>query len=507
MKTRMQPIGNIWSKFPRVVRDLAVQCGKKVRIEMEGRETELDKTIVEAIKDPLTHLIRNAIDHGIEPPDARLAQRKPSEGCLLLRAFHEGGQVNIEIVDDGVGLNLERIRQKAVDRGLLTPDQALRINDRDTAQFIFAPGFSTAAQITNMSGRGVGMDVVKTNVERIGGTVDIESRPRRGTTVRLKIPLTLAIIPALIITSDGDRYAIPQVSLVELVRLDGKQARQGIERLHGVPVFRLRGQLLPIVDLRQELRRASGGCGVPSGSAGGAPAWGDEATRNLVVLRASDRLFGLIVDSISDTAEIVVKPLGKQLKGIPVYAGATILGDGKVALILDVVGIARRARVVSDDRDRSPPQLNLRKSECRGDRQQLLIVHVGDRRIALPISKVSRLEEIPGTQVELADDREVVQYRGQILPLIRLGDVLGITTRSDPERTLQVVVYQEQEQSVGLIVDRVADVVESSVHIQRRSQSNHLLGSAVIQGRVTELLNLPEVIRHIEPVSLEQQLA
>ncbi len=261
MKTRMQPIGNIWSKFPRVVRDLATACGKQVNIEMEGKETDLDKTIIEAIKDPLTHLVRNVVDHGIEPPEKRLAMGKLPEGRLFLRAFHEGGQVNIEISDDGAGIDLERVKQKGLEKGLISPDQAARMSDRELLNLIFLPGFSTAEKVTNVSGRGVGMDVVKTNIEKIGGTVDIQSRMGQGTTLKIKIPLTLAIIPALIVTSGSDRYAIPQVSLLELVRLESEQARKGIEMIHGAPVYRLRGKLLPLVYLKHQLRGEGEGDG------------------------------------------------------------------------------------------------------------------------------------------------------------------------------------------------------------------------------------------------------
>ena len=488
MKTRMQPIENVWSKFPRIVRDLAVQCGKQVRIEMEGRETELDKTIIEAIKDPLTHLIRNSVDHGIEPPAVRLAAGKPAEGCLLLRAFHEGGQVNIEIGDDGGGLNLDRIRQKAVERGLLPPDQAARLSDREVTQLIFAPGFSTAAKVTNVSGRGVGMDVVKTNIEKIGGTVDMQSRPGQGTTVKLKIPLTLAIIPALTVTCGGDRFAIPQVSLLELVRLAGEQARTGIERLHGAPVYRLRGRLLPIVDLRRELELQAE---LSERQA--------EDVVNIVVLRADDRQFGLVVDAINDTEEIVVKPLSKQLSGIPVYSGATIMGDGRVALILDVLGLARRAGVVSEIRGGTLPEPAPSAGESAAPRQTLLILELGDRRLALPIALVSRLEEIPEACIEKADGREVVQYRGRILPLLRLAKLLGVRTDAPLNFTLPVVVYSEGGQTVGLVVDRIADIVESAVEITHRTTTGDLLGSALIQRRVTDVLNLPALLRRTAP--------
>ncbi len=254
LKTRMQPIGNIFNKLPRQVRDLAVACGKQVHVTVEGEETELDKTLLEAIKDPLTHLVRNAVDHGVEPPEERLALGKPAQGRLALHAFHEGGQVNIDIADDGRGIDPERVRAKAVERGLVPRDQAARLTERELSQLIFLPGFSTADSVTNVSGRGVGMDVVKTNIEKIGGAVDVLSRPGQGTTVKIKIPLTLAIIPALIVGSGGDRYAIPQVSLLELVRLDGDKARRGLEHIHGVPVYRLRGNLLPLVFLHRELR-------------------------------------------------------------------------------------------------------------------------------------------------------------------------------------------------------------------------------------------------------------
>jgi two-component system chemotaxis sensor kinase CheA len=253
IKTRMQPIGTVWSKFPRVVRDLASACGKQIRLEMEGKETELDKTIIEAIKDPLTHIVRNSADHGIETPDIRVASGKPTEGCLRLRAFHEGGQVNIEISDDGAGIDPEKVKAKALSKALVTAEQASQMGERELTNLVFLPGFSTAERITNVSGRGVGMDVVKTNIERIGGTVDIQSRRGAGTTLKIKIPLTLAIIPALVVTSGGERYAIPQVSLLESLRLDGEQARKGIEHIHGTPFYRLRGDLLPLVYLNEEL--------------------------------------------------------------------------------------------------------------------------------------------------------------------------------------------------------------------------------------------------------------
>ena len=330
MKTRMQPIGNIWSKLPRVVRDLARQCDKQIRLEMEGSETELDKTIIEAIKDPLTHIVRNAADHGVETPAERKAAGKATEGRLLLRAFHEGGQVNIEISDDGRGLNPERLRQKAVEKGLVTAEQASKMSDRESLNLVFAAGFSTAPKVTNISGRGVGMDVVKTNIERIGGVVDVQSNLGAGTTLKIKIPLTLAIIPALVVTTCESRYAIPQVNLVELVRRDSRDGGPGVEMIHGAPVYRLRGNLLPLVFLRTAFDAA-------------APDSTMDESFNIVVLQADGRTFGLVVDEINDTEEIVVKPLSKHLQGVPIFSGATIMGDGRVALILDTLGLAKRA--------------------------------------------------------------------------------------------------------------------------------------------------------------------
>jgi len=380
MKTRMQPIGNIWSQFPRTVRDVALGCGKQVNIEMEGKETELDKTIIEAIKDPLTHLVRNSVDHGIELPDDRVKAGKDSAGRLILRAFHEGGQVIIEISDDGAGLNAERIRQKAIERGVITPEQAQRMSDREVFNLIFLAGFSTAQKVTNVSGRGVGMDVVKTNVEKIGGTVELQSIPGKGTTVRVKIPLTLAIIPALIVTCGGDRYAIPQVSLLELVRLEDTKAATGIELVHGAPVHRLRGRLLPVIYLRRELR---------IGSLDG-PKNEDDAI-NIVVLQADGRLFGLVVDAINDTEEIVVKPLRKQLKSIKTFAGASIMGDGKVALILDVVGLAQRAGVVSEIKEHADAAKAEMAESASQKRSYLLFSGPDDAHMAVPLDTLARL--------------------------------------------------------------------------------------------------------------------
>jgi two-component system chemotaxis sensor kinase CheA len=497
MKTRMQPIGNVWSQFPRTVRDVALGCGKEVEIEMEGKETELDKTIIEAIKDPLTHLVRNSVDHGIELPEERVKVGKERAGRLILRAFHEGGQVNIEISDDGAGLKPERIRKKALERGVITSEQAGRMTERETFNLIFLPGFSTAEKVTNVSGRGVGMDVVKTNVERIGGTVDVQSTAGRGTTVRVKIPLTLAIIPALVVTCGGDRYAIPQVNLLELVRLEADEVAKGIELVHGAPVYRLRGRLLPLVYLSGELKLADAT----------KPAAERDGAVNIVVLQADERQFGLVVDQINDTEEIVVKPLRKQLKTVKTFAGSSIMGDGKVALILDVLGLAQRAGVVTEARDRAMTEKTTELTASNDRQTFLLFAGPGDSRMAIPLSTLARLEEFPVAQVEMSGTQWVTQYRGQILSLIRLTVVMEERRQklralqalpSIDSGPIQVLVLNHEGRSFGLVVERILDIVEDRADVKSAATRPAVLYSVLIGDRVTELLDIPAILRSAE---------
>ena len=484
MKTRMQQIGNVWTKFPRTVRDLNADLGKNVRLILDGQATELDRTIIEAIKDPLTHIVRNAIDHGIETPAVRIAAGKPGEGLLSIRAFHEGGQVIIEIMDDGRGIDVARVKAKAVQQGLLDAERATRISDREALQLIFLPGFSTAEQVTNVSGRGVGMDVVRTNVERTGGSIDIQSEVGQGTTIRLKIPLTLAIIPALIVTTGGERFAIPQVSLVELVRLERGQSGTGIEMLYGRPVYRLRGRLLPLASLLTELK-------LEDASAADVPS----DVTNIVVLQADGREFGLIVDAVNDTEEIVVKPLGKQLKDATVFAGATIMGDGKVALILDAMGIAHRAGVVEESRERmSTVDLAIVSDAERP--QELLLFTAGGRRFAIPIGLATRLEEFARARVERAGSRDVVQYRGGLLPLVRVADIIGGSTPADDtSETVAVVVAFDGAGDIGLVVDRIEDIVQQVITIRRDHAGPGVMGSIVVNGKVTDLFDVSQAVR------------
>jgi len=500
MKTRMQPIENVFGRFPRIIRDLTTELGKKIRLEIIGAETELDRTIIEAIKDPLTHIIRNSVDHGVETPEKRIAAGKAAEGVLKLRAYHEGGQVNIEIADDGAGLNVERLKQKAVDKGLITTEQAERMSEREAFNLIFLPGFSTAEKITNVSGRGVGMDVVRTNIGKIGGSVDVHSVLGAGTTLKIKIPLTLAIIPALVVTSAGDRFAIPQVSLLELVRLDGERARKGIELVHGAPVYRLREKLLPLCYLDRELKIQHEG-----GAARGAK----EGVINIVVLQADGRQFGLVVDAINDTEEIVVKPLGKHLKELDCFAGATIMGDGQVALILDVLALAQRAKVISEIHDQALTDDKKPKSEAGGNQSLLLLDGAGGGRLAIPLSLVARLERVLVSQVEKAANRSVVQYRGKIMPLIHLADYLPGGTGAAPDSTepMHVVVYSEQGRSIGLVVEHISDIVDEAFTLKPEAGRTGILGSAVVQQRVTDLLDLQGIIRAAEPQFFEESAA
>ncbi len=490
MKTRLQPLVNVWNRFPRLVRDTALACGKKARLETEGSETELDKTLIEAIRDPLTHLVRNAIDHGIEPPAQRLAAGKSAEGRVRLRAYHEGGQVNVEVSDDGSGMDPERIHQRAVEQRLVSAEHAARMSPQTLLGLVFLPGFSTAATVTTLSGRGVGMDVVKTNIEKIGGSIDLHSSPGQGTTVRLRIPLTLAIIKVLVVTSAGDRYAIPQVTIVELVRVEGEKARQSIQRVHGVLVYRYRDRLLPLVNLDGVLQVQ------PEGR-------GERGAVNIVVLQAADRQFGLVVDQINDTQEIVVKPLWKHLKSLACYAGATVMGDGRVALILDVFGLGQRAGAVSHLQGWSgaeSPAATVQPSERPG----MLLIEGRDRgRMAIPLNQVARLEKFPRARVEHVASRSVVQYCGQILPLIDVDAALQPAGKDGPRpagewtedrEAYQVVVYARQERPVGLIVERILDIVEPDGDVQGPSSRPGVECTTVIQGRVTEVLDVETVI-------------
>jgi len=474
MKTRMQPIASLCNKLPRLVRDVAAACGREVRLEMDGIDTELDRTVIEAIRDPLTHLVRNAIDHGIESSEERAARGKPVEGKLVVRAFHEGGKVILEVSDDGGGLNVERIRERALGAGLVLAERAPSMTDRDWVNVIFTPGFSTADRVTSVSGRGVGMDVVRTNVERIGGTIDVESTPGAGTSMKICIPLTLAIIPALLVSAGGERYAIPQVNLLELVRAQ----IEDIANVYDAQVYRYREILLPLVFLRETLQI---GGGTEAGPAA-------KAAVHIAVLGAEGVTFGL-----------VVKPLADSLKHASVFSGATILGDGRVALILDVPGLARQSGVAA-------ATIGTRAAATRGSieplhdpTRTLVLFRLRDNwRVAIPLSGVARLEELPRASVERVGERGVVQYRGGLMPLVPLLELLepGAHVPARAGAALQVVVHESGSARIGLVVDEILELVEEEIALNEVRDRPGVVGSSVIRGRATDLLDLPALLAH-----------
>ncbi|MDV2996207.1 MAG: hypothetical protein N4J56_005861 [Chroococcidiopsis sp. SAG 2025] len=517
LKTRMQSIATIWQKFPRVVRDLAIASGKQVQVEMNGADTELDRTVLEAIKDPLTHIVRNCIAHGIETPEIRSSRGKPIQGKLALHAWHEGGTVKIEISDDGNGIDPLQLKQQAQKLGILSAVEAEKITEAEAFNLIFASGFSTAAQVTNLSGRGVGMDVVKTNLETIDGTVEVDSQVGQGTKFKLKIPLTLAIIPALVAYSGNHRFAIPQASIQELVQLEKEVSLLEIETFYDIPIYRLRGKLLPLVYLNQTLQlqvvRA------------------DVDTINIVVINADNYYFGLVVDQIQDIQDIVVKPLGKQLRDVSAFAGATILGDGKIALIIDAVGLANCAGVTSQLQQQLAIATATALEERTGDRQSILLFHGGSgARMGLLMSQIFRLEEFDPIAVEIVADRPVVQYRNTILPLIYLHQIFGNSdfpesrTPQPPltrgaispqlswarevingqnDRLQVIVVELDRERSLGLVVERILDIVEEPLAIAGHATRSGILYLAAIQGQVTEILDLHTIVQIAYPYLLQ----
>ncbi len=483
MKTRMQPIGNVFNKFPRIVRDLARSTGKKVNLRIEGADTELDRSIIEAIKDPLTHLVRNAIDHGIEDPDHRVQLGKPPVGTLVLRAYHEGGQVVIEIEDDGRGIDVNKLKAKAIEKGLISPSEAEKLSDREALGLIFKPGFSTAEKVTNISGRGVGMDVVKTNVEKLGGSIDIQTVLGSGTTVRLKIPLTLAIIPALVVTCGGQRFAIPQVNLRELVGLSSEEARKNIHLVGHSEFYRLRGEIIPVIRLSKIL-------GLETESNG---------NESLVILNTGAMDFGLMVDSIWDSEEIVVKPLGKHFKEITVYAGATIMGDGRVALILDVVGLSRKVGLKVEEVDRIKEEAALETTK-KDDQQFILLFNVSlEEQFAIPLALVARLDKISADKIEFVGGKEIVQYRGRSVPIIRLENYLPIQPLPEQDE-YHLLVFAEGEKEVAFLVSRIVDNLQTSVEMDERLyQIEGVLGSSIIKGKTTLFLDVYKIIEMHDP--------
>jgi len=473
MKTRMQPIGNAWAKMPRIIRDLSVELGKKIDLQMIGAETELDRQVLELIKDPLTHMVRNSADHGLETPAERQANGKTDVGKIVLNAYHEGGHIIIEIRDDGRGLDVARIKAKAIEKSLVSESEAEALTDQQIMAFIFKPGFSTAAKVTAVSGRGVGMDVVRTNIEKIGGNIELKSEKGRGSSFIIKIPLTLAIVSALIVECGGERFAIPQISVVELVRT-AENSEHKIERINDTSVLRLRDRLLPLVFLTDTLKLAD------RNKEGGA------AEAFIVVTQVGTFNFGIVVDRVFDTEEIVVKPVAPILRDIPMFSGNTILGDGSVIMILDPNGIAAASgEATLGDAHAAEEE---RRHDVRGDDRVALLVFRagGSEPKAVPLSLVARLEEIEVSQVERSNNQLLVQYRGRLMPLVKIDDAMELKT----EGRQPILVFADDDRSMGLMVDEIVDIVEDRLDIQLTSNSTGTLGSAVVAGHATDIVDV-----------------
>ena len=480
MKTRMQPIGNAWAKLPRIVRDLSMELDKRIDLEMVGAETELDRQVLELIKDPLTHMVRNSADHGIEASEDRVAAGKPATGKIKLNAFHEGGHIIIQISDDGRGINVEKLKKKVLQVGLMGEQELDSLSETQIQKLIFHPGLSTAEQVTSVSGRGVGMDVVKSNIEKIGGTIELDSTFGKGTRFSIKIPLTLAIVSALIVEAGKERFAIPQIAVLELVRA-AADSEHKIEFIKDTPVLRLRNRLLPLVNLDQVL-------GLEPGAAGS----DDEASSEkfIVVTQVGAFTFGIVVSQVFDTEEIVVKPVAPILKDLSVYTGNTILGDGSVIMILDPNGIASATTSVQDGEQED--QVQSRAAGTAGEREAMLLFHAGDENPkAVPLALVARLEEIDVGDIETAEGKAVVQYRGALMPLVTVDP--GMPLRSEGRQP--VLVFADGDRTMGLAVDAILDIVEEELKIELSAENKGRVGSAVIQKRVSEIIDVGHYLR------------
>jgi two-component system chemotaxis sensor kinase CheA len=479
MKTRMQPIGTVWGKLPRLVRDLGHELGKKIELQMHGQDTELDRQVLEMIRDPLTHMVRNSADHGIELPADRLAAGKPEAGTISLDAYHRGGHIIIEIRDDGKGLSAEKIRQKALENGLASAEELAAMSEQQIQQFIFKAGFSTAQQVTSVSGRGVGMDVVRTNIEKIGGAIEMQSKEGEGTRFLVRIPLTLAIVAALIVECAGERFAIPQIGVRELVRV-GPTSSNKVEQIHESLVLRLRDRLLPLASLRALL------------GLGEAEVASDE--RFIVVAEVGAENFGIVVDRVFDTEEIVVKPVAPVLRDLNVFSGNTILGDGSVVMILDLNGLVSIKGAVSSDQTATAVHA-ASSVAAADDRTALLVFRAGGTtRKAVPLARVARLEQLAADSFERADGATVVQYRGRLMPLIALESDWTMPEQSRQ----QVIVFGDSEQSVGVLVDEIVDIIEDRLEVELKNRRAGVLGTAVVAGKATEIIDVDHFLRRID---------
>ncbi len=543
MLTRMQPIGNVFNKFPRVVRDLSKMLNKQMDLTIVGKDVELDKTIIEAINDPLTHLVRNSVDHGIEPPDERVRKGKNPKGLIVLKAYHAAGQVVIEISDDGKGLDGNILAETAVNKGLITPEQAKTMSEKERVNLILLPGFSTAKKVTDVSGRGVGMDVVKTNLDQLGGSIEIESEVGKGTTISVKLPLTLAIIPCQIVVTGGERYAIPQVNLEELLRIPASRVKERIERVGDAEVVRLRGNLLPLIRLSDVLdiprtyydpindefkpdrrenvadRRSKNSPLFNNGEHSEKDRQTDGAVDfkrevmdrrqnpasalNIVVVSTGAMKYGLIVDRLQDSEEIVIKPLGRHLQQCKGYAGATIMGDGRIALILDVNNLSQMAGLTSlDGTERANELAEAAKDAIikAKDKQALLIFSSSpDEQFAVPLNQVERVEKIKITDIEDVGGRRVMQYRGGSLPLVSIDEVAMVQPLADRDDLL-VIVFNLAGKDIGLLAIGPIDAIEVAADVDDMTlKQTGIMGSSIINGHTTMLVDIFEIVQTINP--------
>jgi len=474
MKTRMQPIGNAWAKFPRIVRDLAHETHKKIELVMKGADTELDRQVLELIKDPLTHMVRNSADHGIETPDERLAAGKSTTGVIALDAYHEGGQIVIEISDDGRGLSIHKIKSKALKVGLVTEAELAGLTEAQVQQFIFRAGFSTAESVTAVSGRGVGMDVVRTNIEKIGGTIEVSTQSGFGTRFTIKIPLTLAIVSALIVEVGGQSFAVPQTSVIELVRTsEAGSNRQRIERLNGAPVLRLRDRLLPLVVLSEVLKLDP------------VDAITTSSDRFVVVTQVGSQVFGMIVDQVFDTEEIVVKPMASITRHLTMFSGNTILGDGSVIMILDPGGVAGAIGNPAAGTGHAKSEAESHAADAREKSALLVFRAGGGAPKAVPLRWIARLEEFERNDIEYVSGRYVIQYRGKLMPVVPFDSASSV----EKDGRQPALVFADGGRVMALLVDAVVDILETELDVHQSSSMAGITGSAIIAGRATEMID------------------
>ncbi|HEY1736792.1 MAG TPA: chemotaxis protein CheW, partial [Methylovirgula sp.] len=487
MRARMQPVGRLFTSLPRLMRELSVELKKKLRLVTEGADTELDRQLIEFIRDPLTHLLRNCADHGIEPPELRLARGKPEEGTITVTATHEAGYITIDVSDDGRGLDVERIRQKAIAGGLVSAPEAQQMSDDEICRFIFAPSFSTASVVTSISGRGVGMDVVRDNIESIGGSVSITTTPGKGTRFSLKIPLTLAIAPALIVSACGHHFALPQHSVVEAVGIDAESSH-ALEMVQGSLVLRLRDEVIPVVDLKDVLEISDS----PTETSG----------ELVIVMRVNSRAFGVIVDRVTDVQEIVVKPLGASLTHLRVFSGHTILGDGSVVLILDPTGIAHHLGFERSNEYAAGHAQEIFEPGESNTRFVLFRAGPGVPK-GLPLSLIARIESVAASSIRKSDGNYVMQHQGQLMPLIPLYPVDQATLQS----VSPVLVLGIGGESMGLLVEEILDVIESTIDIQISGASASIIGTAEIRNEVVEILDATYFMRMARPHAFTRAFA